>query len=660
MLFSPFKLGACSLKNRLVALPVFTGYAHPGGWASSLLVNHYKKLAGSGVAMVVVANAAVSSDGIASRHNLRADNDEYIPGLVKIAEAIKGEGARACLQLNHAGRFAKTEQPLLPAPLDSEHLAFNIASLKHFMNFFPFEKRFALTRYFLQKMGTWRHGMGSEDLERIKTAFADAAERACQAGFDMVELHGANGYLLNQFLSAFTNHVPSSFGGNFQGRIAFPLSVVDEVKKKIPTGIPLGFRINLREMVPGGIDLKEAVSFAEHLQKQGIAYLSASIGSFNSIFSSKVIREMAHPAYLRADMATLKQKVKVPTIISGRVTGPGIAEALLKDNVADLIGLGRPVRVDTDWVRKAKNGRKKVHICINCNTCLKQVVLEQGFICTRWPSLEQERTDLEHKLLSRNFRGLMVLTNQKDMEIFRSALPLLFPNRENMSTVMSPTVLFLGSSNEETMSRAQKDDFMAWSMHSLDQLGFSESLIKPLERTVKDSFDREVGAEVQKGEHGVIMLGRNREQPWRERVLYKERGKVLVLIGTNAQYSKVLVPIDLSPVTLLVLMFLRQTYFDKPDFQFHFVHALSSPQGPAEQRWEKIKKVTGIDAGLKLTFIPISGEVDKDLLAMVKTGKYGTVVMGKRGLTGIKRWLLGSVSAGVLRGLEDQSLILID
>ena len=201
---------------------------------------------------------------------------------------------------------------------------------------------------------------------------------------------------------------------------------------------------------------------------------------------------------------------------------------------------------------------------------------------------------------------------------------------------------------------------MTWSQNALVQMGFTESLIQPQERTAKESFDREVKAEVEEGEHGIIMLTRNPAQSWRERVLYKERGKVLTLLGTHARCSKVLVPIDLSPVTLLVLMFLRQTHFNKPDFQFHFVHALSGPQGPAEQRWEKIKKVTGMDPELQLMFIRSHGEVDQALLAVVESGKYGTVVMGKRGLTGIKRWLLGSVSAGVLRGLKDQSLILID
>jgi 2,4-dienoyl-CoA reductase (NADPH2) len=356
----------------------------------------------------------------------------------------------------------------------------------------------------------------------------------------------------------------------------------------------------------------------------------------------------------------LRKEVSVPTIISGRVTRPGIAEGLLKENVTDLIGLGRPIRVDIDWVRKANNGSKKVRTCINCNACLKQVVLEQGFICTRWSGQEKEKTDLEHKLLSRNFRGLMVLANPNDMAVFRSALPLLFPKRENISSVISPKVLFLQPVDEEMMSRSQKADFMAWAKHSMAHAGFSEALIQPVERSVKESFDREVNAEVQEGKHGVIMLSRDVNQSWRERVPYKVRGKAITLIGTHANYSKVLVPVDLSLITHLVLMFLQQTHLGKPDFQFHFVHALGGPKAAAKQRWEKIKEITGVGPELELECITMGDDIADDLLKIVDSGKYGTIVMGKRGLTGIKRWLLGSVSAGVLRGLRNQSLILID
>ena len=128
-IFSPLRLGSQQLKNRLVALPVYTGYAYPDARVSPQLIEHYTKLAQSGVAMVVVANAAVASDGDISTYNLRVDRDDHIPGLARLAKAIKQQGAIACLQLNHAGRFAKTEQPLLPSPTDSSNLAFNIEAL---------------------------------------------------------------------------------------------------------------------------------------------------------------------------------------------------------------------------------------------------------------------------------------------------------------------------------------------------------------------------------------------------------------------------------------------------------------------------------------------------------------------------------------------------
>jgi len=216
-LFSPFSIGqAAVLKNRIIALPIFTGYAHPDGKASRFMMEHYARLAGSGAAMVVVTNAAVSADGVTSTFNLRADHDDFLPGLARLARAIKKRGALACLQLNHAGRFARADQPLLPVPLDAANLAFNISSLKDFMNFFPLEKGFPLTRYFLKKVGSWRHAMTVRERERVIDDFGQAAERAIEAGFDMVELHRANGYLINQ-----AQRRLSSLGQRIPGPIRF-------------------------------------------------------------------------------------------------------------------------------------------------------------------------------------------------------------------------------------------------------------------------------------------------------------------------------------------------------------------------------------------------------------------------------------------------------
>lgn len=151
-----------------------------------------------------------------------------------MAETIQKEGAVACLQLNHAGRFAKHHRPLLPSALNTANFAFNIASLKEYMHFFPFEKRFDLTRNFLYQVHAWRRGMDRTERERVINDFADAAFRAYQAGFDMVELHGANGYLLCQFLSSFTNKRPAGSENDFLRLTAFPLAVIRSIRQHRP------------------------------------------------------------------------------------------------------------------------------------------------------------------------------------------------------------------------------------------------------------------------------------------------------------------------------------------------------------------------------------------------------------------------------------------
>ncbi|SMC72453.1 2,4-dienoyl-CoA reductase (NADPH2) [Desulfocicer vacuolatum DSM 3385] len=403
-LFSPITVGGYHMANRLVALPVHTGFAQTNGNPSPWMEALYSRLAASGVGMVVVANAAVSHDGAVSRFNLMADRDELLPGLTRLAEKIKQNGAIACLQLNHAGRFAKTKRPLLPSPIISTNLFFNMESLKYFLHFFPFEKRFKLTRAFIRQIANWRHAMTAEDRERVMNDFANAAVRAYEAGFDMVELHGANGYLLCQYLSLFTNKLKSDsgFGGNFQGRVAFPLEVVKSVKKRLPENFPVGFRLILREWVPDGINLPEALAFASLLENEGVAYLSASVGTYNSILSPEILKKMDKPIYLDADVKKLTAKVNIPTIISGRITTPSQAEALIRQGTSDLIGLGRSLRTDPEWVVKAKTSCEKIIRCTNCNQCLKRVILEKGFNCRLWPKSYQEKTVLEHKMLTRN------------------------------------------------------------------------------------------------------------------------------------------------------------------------------------------------------------------------------------------------------------------
>lgn len=657
MLFTPFQLGSHTLKNRLVALPVFSGYALPDGRASELLIDHYRALAQSGVAMVVVANAAVAADGVVAVNNLRIDADEFIPGLARLALAIRSQGAAAVLQLNHGGRLAKTPQPLSPSALDAAHFPFQVSSLKDFMNFFPLEHRFGLTRDFMQRVAAWTRSMTAGEMETVAAAFGKAAARACTAGFDAVELHGATGYLLTQFLSGFTHKDADGAPLSFEERIRFPLRVVGEVKRRLPAGFPVGFRLLLREWVPGGIDLAEALSFAERLAAEGAGYFSPSVATYHSMFLPEVRAITARPGYLREDSRALKKSVPVPVIVSGRVLTPMLAEELLAEGAGDLVGLGRALRADPLWVSKARSGRR-VRACRNCNLCLRRVVLEQGFTCTCWPGWLQERTDLEQRLLKRHTaKTLWVITGTRDMEIMRSAAAAaVIPAQP----VTAATLLFLTPVGPNLGFDRDMSGFIAWIKALWDRRGLEDAQpackVMPLQGPPESLID----AEMEQGAFGAVILARNHLELWRERFLYRQRAKAVSLIGTHPRWSRVLVPLDLGLVSLFVLHYLQQSFMARRELQLDFLHVRQGAEPEALKRWRDIHKILGWGAPAGLRILPRTGTVAATILGELRDGDYGTLVMGKRGLSRIKHLLLGSVSSAVLQGLTNQTLLLID
>ena len=658
MLFEPFQLGSHTLRNRLVALPVFSGYALPNGRASDLLIDHYHGLARSGVALVVVANAAVGADGMVAVNNLRADADEFVPGLERLARTIKTKGALAILQLNHGGRFSRTPRPLSPSALNAGHIPFQLASLKEFMEFFPLEERFGLTRDFMQRAATWTRSMSPGEKETVIAAFGQAAARACKAGFDGVELHGATGYLLTQFLSGFTHRDASGSPAGFKERIRFPLQVVREVKRRLPAGFLLGFRLLLHEWVPGGIDLAEALAFAEELAAEGIGYLSPSSATYHSMFLPEVRALTARPGYLREDCRALAQRVAVPIIVSGRVLSPQLAEQLLAEGAGDLIGLGRGLRADPRWISKARSGQP-VTACRNCNVCLRGVVLEQGFSCTRWPGWIRERADLEHRLLRRDkTKTLWVVAGAGDMELMRTpaaAIPALSDG--------STTILFLKSADPEPDFDRRVSEFTAWSRTLWQGLHGGSTGLLHKTAAVHQPPDSLIAAEMAQGGFGAVILGRNHRNRWRDRFVYRQRAKAVSLIGTHPRWSQVLVALDLGLASLLVLRHLEHTLMTLPESQLDFVHVLQKDEksGWAFKRWREIHKILGWRKPAPLRTVALQdGDVSAAILRELRNGDFGTLVMGKRGLSRIKQLLLGSVSSAVLQGLTTQTLLLVD
>ena len=656
LMHRPLRLGPFQLANRVVALPVFSGYAYPDGRVSPQLLSHYERLARSGVGLVMVANTAVDPAGMTSPRSLRIDHDRFVPGLTRLVRAIHAGGARAGLQLNHAGRLAWSERPLGPASLTSAHLGFNIAALKDFMQFFPLERRFALTRRFLRQAGAWRQAMSADDCRQVAVAFGDAALRAVAAGFDVIELHGASGYLLSQFLSAFTNPPPQrDAGDDLVRRMAFPLSVLARVRRCLPADVPVGWRLMLHEFVPDGVVADQATVLARRLETAGAAYLSVSAGTFNSLFAQEVRRHTARPGHLGPDCARLRQAVHLPVVAAGRILTPVLAERLLADGAADLVGLGRPLRADAKWLIKARQHRP-VRCCVDCGWCLRRVALDQGFACSRWSRRRLARTDLAWLLAARSQRWLWIVEAAADLGRYRDRAVLLPVAPLEDPGASRADVLFLppraGADPDPDARRA----FLGW----VGECFGSATVLAPL----ATGTDGPAGAAqdlLRRRPYAGVVLCRRDDEPWRQRLLYRPRGKVTVLLGAEAEASKVLVPVDLSETSRLQLALVQHLLLSRPGVRVTVVHVLDrDDRGRAGRAWANLRRVVRWPAEPALRTVPAGGDIAGDLLALVRGEGYGTVVMGKRGLSGVKRLLLGSVSATVVRQLPDRTVFLVD
>jgi 2,4-dienoyl-CoA reductase (NADPH2) len=354
-LFTPISVQGISLPNRLTMAPTYLGYAGEGGTVSPMLLDHYRLMAGSGVAMVVVENATVDArEGSGSPRTLRADTDENLEGLSRLAAAIREKGALACAQINHAGRFAGTDTPLAPSAVGA--------------------------------FGRTPRAMDAADIQRVVERFAAAARRIRDAGFDMVELHGGTGYLLAQFLSPRTNRRTDGYGGSPENRRRFPLEVFDRVKAEVGD-FPVGYRFMADEWLPDGLDLEAACPFAEALAGRGAAYLSVMGGTYESFVLPEVVERSRKPGYMLDLAAAVKRAVDVPVIAAGRISGGKVAAEAVRSGKADLIGLARVLWADPEWPRKVEAGREEeiVHCDPECDdACTRMVMKGRPAYCVRW------------------------------------------------------------------------------------------------------------------------------------------------------------------------------------------------------------------------------------------------------------------------------------
>ena len=363
-LCTSFQLAGKTLKNRVFLAPMCVCYFDEEGYVTPAVIEHYGRRARGGVSMVITENLAVSRVGRQLPKQGLIYDERFLPGLTKLAAEIKRHGALAVIQLVHAGRYAGSHQE----HSEQRRLA-------------PSALPFLLHR---EQMITPQE-MSRGEIQESMQAFGEAAYLAQQAGFDGVEIHGAQGFLISEFLSPRMNLRTDEYGGSFENRTRLALDVVREVKAQVGRDFLVGFHLMSDEMLPGGWRTKDAVALAKLLEQEGVAFLIPIAATFETVRTPEHQDFLSRPLHNHAQCVEIKRNVHIPVFANGRLEDPYVAEYILAAGEADAIGLARPLLVDPDWVKKVLGERvKEIRTC-SCTPplCLRTQVT--GGQCANWP-----------------------------------------------------------------------------------------------------------------------------------------------------------------------------------------------------------------------------------------------------------------------------------
>ncbi len=347
-LFSPINVGTMALKNRVVMSPMLTNYSDGQGLVNARLLAYYGARALGGAGMIVVEGTAVHAGGRGFPLGLGCWEDAQDAGLEELARIIHQGGAKAVLQLCHAGRQTTSKlagaQPVAPSPIPCP------------------------------RMREMPRELTVDEIGELVEVFARAAGRARDSGFDAVELHGGHGYLINQFLSPYSNKRTDEYGGNTEGRSRFPVQIIRRIRELAGGDFPVLCRISAEEFVEAGITGGEAEKIARILEKAGLAAIDVSAGVYGCVPPTG--HPHGTPVAVFSHLAEkVKASVGIPVITVGRITRPAVAEDLLRSGKADLVAVGRAHIADPEWARKAEEGRPEdIILCIDCNACNQRAI----------------------------------------------------------------------------------------------------------------------------------------------------------------------------------------------------------------------------------------------------------------------------------------------
>jgi len=367
--FEPRALGALTIPNRLVFAATSSELADDAGDVTDDMIEYYVERARGGVGLIVVEATYVSREGKRLNHNAMIDDDARIPGLTRLADALHAEGAATILQLNHGGRESVLEvsgRVVAPSPLPSGYTGVGAADLPHELT--------------------------AREIGGVVDDFVAAALRAQRAGFDGVELHGAHGYLISQFLSPNANHRTDAYGGRLENRARLYVELVERIRAATGPGFAIVARLNARDGdgIADGLELEESVRVARMLEDAGADSISVTAG-LHASRPYLPIAGMSQPRGLFLPFgARFREALRIPVMIVGRLkTAQAVAAAA---EASDFVCLSRALIADPQFPAKLRDGRlDEITPCIACNECLTSVHRHRGIVCTMNPAASRER-----------------------------------------------------------------------------------------------------------------------------------------------------------------------------------------------------------------------------------------------------------------------------
>ncbi|MCI4625207.1 MAG: NADH:flavin oxidoreductase [Candidatus Magnetoovum sp. WYHC-5] len=347
MLFEPLNIKNIVLKNRLIRSATYEKLADKNGYVTSGLIKIYEALASGGIGLIITGNALVHPSGMSVPQILSIHNDSYIAGLKTLTNAVHNAGGTIFIQLVHGGRQCYPEllggkPPIAPS-----------AVFESLLRVMPKQ-------------------MTEEEVWEIIAAFGESAHRAKEAGFDGIQIHGAHGYLVSEFLSSYTNKRNDYWGGDENRRFHFVEKLMRAVRNAVGNDYPVIIKMNAADFINGGLEGDESLRIAKRLEEISFDAVEVSGGMYESDLKparEQILKE-EDEAYFRAYTKDFKKLLNIPVILVGGIRSKNVAEAILKNHEADFISMSRPLIREPDLPNKFKESKEKAD-CISCNGCMR-------------------------------------------------------------------------------------------------------------------------------------------------------------------------------------------------------------------------------------------------------------------------------------------------